>query len=171
MFRDLVLVLLGVGTAIAAVSAVTALLAWRWLRRRNAVGRHRRAPLVWLWSPSRAGRLHRRLMRASYAAHHASRGATSLAAPATALEARAEILDAELVALAASGGLGRRSVYSELYGRVVELERLTGRLASTSRRLDALVPRAAEDPIAERLDALDAALAELSPPRPPIARR
>ena len=162
--------LLGLGAAAAAVAAVTALLAWRWLRRRNAVGRHRRAPVVWLWSPSRAARLHRRLGRAWYAANHAARGTASLRAPASSLEARAEILDAELVGVAASGGLRRGGVYADLFGRVVELEQLTGRLASTSRRLDALVPRLAEDPVAERLDALDAALRELSPPRPPIVR-
>lgn len=170
VLRELLLVFLGLGAMVAAVAAVTALLAWRWLRRRNAVGRHRRAPVAWLWSPGRAARLHRRLIRAWYTADHAGRGMGSLRAPATALEARAEILDAELVALAASGGLRRGRVYADVFGRVVELERLTGRLASTSRRLDALVPRIPEDPVAERLDALDAALLELSPP-PPIARR
>jgi hypothetical protein len=171
VLRELLLVLLGVGATFLAVCAMTALLAWRWLRRRNSVGRHRRAPVAWLWSPRRAARLHRRLIRVWYGAHHAARGATSLAAPATAIEARAEILDAELAALAASGGLRRRSVLADLHGRVIELETLTARLASTSRRLDALVPRIPEDPIAERLDALDAALAELSPVRLPIARR
>jgi hypothetical protein len=169
--HELLLVLFAVGASFLAVCAVTALLAWRWLRRRNAVGRHRRAPLVWLWSPGRAARLHRRLMRAWYAAHHAARGTTSLAAPATALEARAEIIDAELVALAASGALRRRATFADLHARVFELETLTTRLASTSRRLDALVPRLPDDPVAERLDALDAALVELTPPRPPIGLR
>jgi hypothetical protein len=168
--RELLLVLFGLGATFVAVGTVTALLAWRWLRRRNAVGRHRRAPVTWLWSPSRAARLHRRLTRVWYGAHHAGRATSSLAAPATALEARAEILDAELTALAASGGLRRRTVMADLHGRVIELETLTSRLASTSRRLDALVPRLPDDPIAERLDALDAALAELSPGSP-IARR
>jgi soluble lytic murein transglycosylase-like protein len=171
VIREFVVVLLGLAGVAATVATVTALLAWRWLRRRNAVGRHRRAPVVWLWSPGRAARLHRRLGRAWYAADHAARGTASLQAPASALEARAEILDAELVALAATGGLRRSGVYREVFDRVVELEQLTARLASTARRLDALVPRIAEDPVAERLDALDAALHELSPTRPPIARR
>jgi hypothetical protein len=171
VLRELLLFLMGLGATFLAVCAMTALLAWRWLRRRNAVGRHKRAPVLWLWSPGRAARLHRRLIRVWYAAHHASGGSASLVPTATALEARAEILDAELAARAAGGGARGRNALADVYVRVIELETMTGRLARTSRRLDSLVPRISEDPLAERLDALDAAVAELSPPRLPIARR
>ena len=125
-----------------------------------------RAPLRWLWSGSLAARLHRRLIAALTAARLAAglrRRARRAPDLVEALAVEAVALDERVVAAAYAPRRVRRQLLSTLESHVVTLEGVAGRLAGTlaaDGRPQAGPPPALEE-VAERLDALDAAVAEL----------
>jgi hypothetical protein len=158
------------GTVVAVAVAVS-----RWVRARNEVCPRRRtgAPGRWLMSPERAARLHRRLrdavadLRAVVPAPPRRQRPADLTvseALAADLEGRAVSLDRELLVAARRRRDGRREACAGLAPEVVRLEAMARRLASTEwarRRSGApVVDHLGE--MARRLDALDAAWAELA---------
>lgn len=124
------------------------------------------APTSWLFSTSEPARLHRRLRRAATVARLAgARGGASVASLAGEIEDHAIALEAHLVML---NRLWRRErqARQQLVTQVAQLEQLAGRVAASA--VDSSRPRAlgAGSPdalaaLAERIDALDAARAEL----------
>ena len=149
----------GVVTAVCITWAVV-----HTLRVRNRVSPSQRtpAPIAWLWSTSTAARLHRRLRRTvlgTRACLQARAAWPTLGDLAAEIEGRAVALDRELVAAARLPQPGRRRMLAGLRDEVREVEALDQRLVTMAgrRRPDLVAVR-------ERLDALDAALRELTPP-------
>jgi len=165
--------LLAVWVLVWAAAAVGAVL---WLHRRNRVSpaARSRAPLRWLLSPGRAASAHRRLRRAVAAARHAIAhgrragevGVADLAASVADLERHAAALDDQLVLAARCAPAVRRNLLRQLARDVAEVEHLSGRLVRALVAPPPALPGArledAARRIAERLDALDAAHAEIA---------
>ena len=160
-------------TVVSWVGSAVAVAAW--LRRRNRVSPNARsrAPLTWLVSPSRAALAHRRLRRAVVAVRAATaprdrrtnRDGGELAACVAELQRHAAAVDDHLVLAARCSPAVRRNLVRGLGREVGDVERLAARvttaalgqsLGSAARRDDAVRH------IAERLDALEAAHADLA---------
>jgi hypothetical protein len=176
VLRELLTVILGIGAMFVVLCMAGTVLTIRSLRKRNAVGRHRRAPLSWMWWPSRCARLHRRLVRAdrmaastSAATGSAERGAKRgrhhpLAPMVLEVRVRAEAVDVDLVRAALARNTVRRELLWDLDRRVADVEQLVMRLSTNAHRLARLTPDLpGMDPIEVRLDAFEAALRELEP--------
>jgi len=125
------------------------------------------APTSWLVSTSEPARLHRRLRKAAAVARLAgARGGASIASLAVEIEDHAIALEEHLVMMSR---MWRRERHArqQLVAQVAQLEQLAGRMASTAvdnsrpRALGAGSPDALAE-LAERIDALDAARAELT---------
>jgi hypothetical protein len=141
-------------------------------RNRISPGVRTAAPLSWLWALRSPALAHRRLRRAIQGARGAlAQGAKAglpvdgLAACVDELARQAVVVDAHLVVASRFAPSIRRSMLRGLRPQVTEIELLAARLAAT------VVSRStvSEDRIAdalsrirERLDALDAAHAELA---------
>ncbi len=176
-----VAVLLAGFVLVAIVVSIIALLVWH-LRRRNRISPDHpcAAPLTWLAALHGPARVHRRLRNTVLVARSAAAEYPTVAELARQIEAQAISLDRH--ALVAARLRSQRAVaMDELTRQVDSLEALTARLANAAidaARLPALAGQL-DDPlqqIAERLDALDAARADLAalerrtglePPREP----
>ena len=144
------------------------------LRRRNRINPRIRthAPLAWLWQTSGCARAHRRLRRALRGAHGAvAQGAVSgipvdgLVDCVGELERLALSVDDQLVVAARFATSIRRSMLRGLRPEVTEIEMLAARIAATVVSRSHLSEERLADSVAritERLDALDAAHAELA---------
>jgi hypothetical protein len=166
---------LGVIAVIAVASmALSVALLMRALIRANRVapGRHSAAPLTWLVSPRLAARLHRRLRRAvavsAFATGTVAPAAVPLREVAAGLAGRAVSLDDWLVAADGLHPVARRPRLAQLTAEVREIETGAARLHNISgdwrRSLDhATVGIAPLPDLHERLDAVEAALQELTP--------
>ncbi len=172
VLRELLAVILGIGATFLLLCVAAAALTVRSLRRRNGVGRHRRAPLSWMWWPSRCARLHRRLVRAdriAAATTPAERGAKGgrhhpLTPMVNEVRVRAEAVDVDLVRAALARSTVRRQLLWDLDRRVTDVEQLAVRLSTNAHRLARLTPAlTGNDPVEVRLDAFEAALRELEP--------
>lgn len=106
-----------------------------------------RVPTLWLWSPSRPARLHRRLrasvsvLNVSLAPRTTAPGATP---PSGSLDAmRASVIDQAVQADCALGAAyrlrrpARRHALDQIEALVVEIERLTARIIDIHRNVDA----------------------------------
>jgi hypothetical protein len=148
---------------IGAVTTST-LYAVRSLHRRNAVvpGRRSSAPLSWIRSPRAAARLHRRLARAVALAHAGATRPELLAPLLAELDAHAADIDRRLVLTNQTARLWKLKALAQLYREVTEVEALAVRIAGLvndwPKSLDAPPALA----IGQRIDALEAALRELS---------
>jgi hypothetical protein len=185
VIRDLVYVVFLGGALLSAAAVVGCALFVRSVRRANRVVPERRswAPTTWLWSLREPARLHRRLRRSVALARSAvaplrpaSRGRhgrrphpIGLVAVADDLAARAGVLDDELIRLAAAPGPWRAPALAPLASQVREVESASWRLAQLAeawrRQLHqaALPPTSpSATPIGSRLDAFEAAMAELA---------
>ena len=161
---ELATVVLGFVVTGAVVAACLAAAVVHTLRVRNRVSPSVRtpAPMGWLWSTSTAARLHRRLRRTvlgTRACLQARAAWPTLGDLAAEIEGRAVALDRERGAAARRPQPGRRRMLAGLRDEVREVEALDQRLVTMAgtRRPDLVAVR-------ERLDALDAALRELTPP-------
>ena len=152
--------------AIAFVVAVVSLVVWQ-LNRFNRVSPDAPsgAPLSWLAAPSAPARLHRRLRNTVLVARGAAAEYPTASDLVRQIEAHAIALDRHAV-VAARLRSQRSNTLRELFAQVDQLEALTGRLAGVA--IDAArlppLPGQSHDPldqIGERLDALQAARAEL----------
>ena len=162
--------------ALAAIGMVV--LRWR-LGRANRVSPAVKspAPLLWLWTPMRAARLHRRL-RTAVALIHLSPSPRTRQAPSLSvdelrreLEYQAVELDHHLVIVSRHPRGQRSSLVRSLQAQVTEIEQLSVRLSRLSSRPEG-TPRSGWDvtreppdvlaEIARQLDVLDAAQDELT---------
>jgi hypothetical protein len=182
VIRDFVYVVLLGGAFLTAAAIVGGALVVRSVRRANRVVPERRswAPTTWLWSFREPARLHRRLRhavalaRSSVAplrpATHGWRGRrpqpSGLVAVADDLAARAGVLDEELVRVAAAAGSWRARALAPLASQVREVEATSWRLAQLAeawrRQLHEAALPATATTVGSRLDAFEAAMAELS---------
>lgn len=165
---------------VVTVALVTLCVTWATvhaLRVRNRVvpGVRTPAPLAWLWSPRATARLHRRLRRTVLGTRACllpdGRGRRprpvwpALAELAAAVETRAAALDRELVAADRVAMPARARVLAGLRDEVAEVEAINQRLVTMAVNGSSQAGSApALTAVRERLDALDAALRELSPP-------
>lgn len=151
-------------------------LRWR-LSRANRVSPAVRSParMAWLWAPSRAARLHRRL-RTAVAMIHLSPSRRDRSAPSLSveelrreLEYQAVELDQHLVVAASHPRSHRRGLLTSLDAQVAEVERLAVRLSAMARPggtpstgwdVPATPPEVLQR-LSDQLDLLDAAQAEL----------
>lgn len=170
---SLVLEVIGGILVLWMASAAAAVL---WLRRQNRVSPkvRTRAPLIWLMSPGRAATLHRRLRRALAGARGAieaesglgrgTMGPDALRACIGDLERHAIVVDDHLVLAAGCSPVVRRNLLRGLAGEVQDIERLAGRIARSILAPSEAAGRPGEAArrISDRLDALDAAHAELA---------
>jgi hypothetical protein len=174
----------GTGAAAATGCALTV----RTLRRANRVvaDRPTPAPVTWLWSWQEPARLHRRLRRAVQAAGSAalaveaeasgggarrrrSKPTTPLSTLATEVAEQAAALDKHLASVSHVPRTWRSREMSAISGQVRELEASAYRLGQLAiewrTQLRQLTP-ASPEPALElqtRLDALEAAIAEVAP--------
>jgi hypothetical protein len=144
------------------------------LRRHNRIspGIRTSAPLSWLWRPAGPARAHRRLRRAVRAAHRAVDQAGAAGIPVNGLldcveeiERLAVTADEQLVVAGRFSGSVRRTMLRGLRPQIVELESLAARTAATVVCRTHLSDAHLGDAVArvhERLDALDAAHAEIA---------
>jgi hypothetical protein len=152
---------------------IAVLLTMRSLHRRNRVSPDQRsgAPLVWLSSPTRPARLHRRLRSAVAVARMIAGRATAggqlsrSAELAYELEAEAVSIDRHLPIVARLAPRERTLALRRLAEQVNEIERLVSRLSLLDAQEHAPARMghhgSAMDELARRLDALEAARAEL----------
>ena len=141
-----------------------------WLRRRNRVSPRvrSRAPLAWMASPGRAAVAHRRLRRAVRGVHAAAAldGGPhgELAVCIADMERQAAAIDDHLVLAARCSPVVRRNLVRGLEGQVREIEAVSGRIATLLVGGRRPIEGGADTVrrISERLDALDAANAELA---------
>jgi len=160
--------------ALAALGFVV--LRWR-LSRANRVSPAVRSParLLWLWAPSRAARLHRRLRVAVAMIHLAPSRRDRSTASLSVDELRCELeyqcveLDQHLVVAARHPRTHRRGLLSALEIQIVEAELLAVRLASMARpdmtpssgwNTPSTPPEVLQR-MSQQLDLLDAAQVEL----------
>jgi hypothetical protein len=166
-----VTVLVEILGALAVVWAASVAFGLVWLRRRNRVSPkvRSRAPLAWMASPGRAAAAHRRLRRAVQGVHAAATlpnvASGELSACIADVERQAAAIDDHLVLAARCSPVVRRSLVRGLEGQVREIERVSARI--TTLVLGGHHPSGewgadALRRISERLDALDAANAELA---------
>ena len=161
--------------ALAAIGMVV--LRWR-LGRANRVSPAVKspAPLLWLWTPMRAARLHRRL-RTAVALIHLSPSPRTRQAPSLSvdelrreLEYQAVELDQHLVIAVRHPRSHRRGLLASLDVQVGEVERLALRLSNMSRPTGTpssgwagpVTPPEVLERMSEQLDLLDAAQLELA---------
>ena len=161
--------------ALAAIGMVV--LRWR-LGRANRVSPAVKstAPLLWLWTPMRAARLHRRL-RTAVALIHLSPSPRTRQAPSLSvdelrreLEYQAVELDQHLVIAVRHPRSHRRGLLASLDVQVGEVERLALRLSNMSRPTGTpssgwagpVTPPEVLERMSEQLDLLDAAQLELT---------
>jgi hypothetical protein len=143
-------------------------LTWRTLERRNRVSPSRRspAPLAWLWSLSYPARLHRHLARTVTAVRGCitgSRAQLGLEDLVADLERHACAVDEQLVVVSRLPRSPGRRLLRELAAEVREVDALAERIIRTGRAWAGVEPSArALTPVAERLDALDAAMRDLA---------
>ena len=176
--REVVLILLAMVATWVALGVIGfSLLRWR-LGRANRVSPALRspAPLLWLWSLSRAARMHRRL-RTAVALIHLAPSRKVHASPSLSvdelrrdLEHQAVELDGHLVVAMHHPRSHRRGLLAALERQVAEVERLAIRLSSMTRQdgtpasgWEAMPSTAPEvlERISVQLDLLDTAQAEL----------
>ena len=168
MLRDLFVAML-VASAIFCCAAVAALAYARYRLKKQLrlrPGTPSRAPTSWLVSTGEAARLHRRLRHATASARATRAIGDSTTAPLIAeIEEHAVVLEAHLVVASKMKGRGR-TTRKAVAAQVTELEAVVARLATTSLRTPTAMAlpgapanRLAE--VSERLDALEAARAEL----------
>jgi hypothetical protein len=152
---------------------VPLLVALHRLKRRNRVSPDQPSgvPLVWLSAPTRPARLHRRLCSAAAVARMVAERATAggrlsrAAELAFEVEAEALMIDRHLPVVARLAPRERTLALRHLAGQVNELERLVSRLSlldagdHSSARLGH--HGTAMEQLAQQLDALEAARAEL----------
>jgi hypothetical protein len=176
--KELLLVVLALFVTWMALAGVgLALIRWR-LARSNRVSPAVRsaAPLRWLWSMTKAARLHRRLRTAVALIHLAptkrpERGVSlSVDELRRDLEYQAVQLDQHLVVASHHPRSHRRGLLANLDAQVAEVEKLAIRLSSLSRPdgtpasgwQATPAPPEAFERISGQLDLLDAAQAELT---------
>jgi hypothetical protein len=158
--------------AVAGSAAVTAALVWR-LRRRNRVSPSVRseAPVLWLWSPTRAARLHRRLQKAVSAARYGlgldhgrrSRPASpQLSELVDDLQLQAVAVDRQVVVASRCPPTVRTRLLRALADQTGDIERLVERVLEAASATAGDPPPAALARMGERLDALEAARDELA---------
>jgi hypothetical protein len=154
--------------SMAVFGAGMAALAWRRLQVRNRVSPRisSRAPLDWMWSWSLAARLHRHLARTVAAARsciQGSRAQLGLEDLVAGLERHACAIDDQLVVVARLPASARRRLLRELAAEVREVDALAERVIRSGRAWAGVEPSTrALAPVAERLDALDEAMRDLS---------
>ena len=168
MLHDVFVALVVFGVASVAVFAgAVAYTRWR-LRKQLRVrpSTPSPAPTSWLVSTSEPARLHRRLRRAAATARLAGeRGDATITELATEIGDHAVALEAHLVMLSRMWRR-ERSARRQIVEQVTQLEQLTVRLTASAaevsrpRALGAGAPDALAE-LTERIDALDAARAEL----------
>lgn len=140
----------------------------RALRRRNrvAVDIDSPAPLTWLTSPASGPRLHRRLRDATTATRASVEGnglLEGLGSLVVELERHAAGVDRQLVLIEQASTPVRRRLRRELRAEVQMVESVSERLIRTTRSYSGAKPsQASLIAIGERLDALDAAMADLA---------
>ena len=166
-------VLLGFAVLSGLAVLVAVLLALRSLHRRNRVSPDQRsaAPLVWLSTPSRPARLHRRLRSAVAVARMIAARATAgghlsrTAELAYELEAEAVSIDHHLPIVARLAPRERTLALRRLAEQVNEVERMVSRLSLLEAEGHAPARMShhgtAMQELARQLDALEAARAEL----------
>jgi hypothetical protein len=168
VLRDLFVAMLVV-SAVFCCAALAALAYARYRLKRQLrlrPGTPSKAPTSWLVSTGEAARLHRRLRHATAAARATRAVGDATIAPLVAeIEEHAIVLEAHLVVAARMKGRGR-ATRKAVGAQVTELEAVVARLATSSLRTPTTVAlpgaptnRLAE--VSERLDALEAARAEL----------
>jgi hypothetical protein len=167
--RDLLIALaIFGGVSIALCVAAVAYARWR-LRKQLRVRPSSRssAPTSWLVSTSEPARLHRRLRKATAVARVAgARGDATIASIALEIEDHAVALEGHLVALSRVWRRDREA-RRQMSAQVASIEQLSTRLTTTAaetsrqRALGAGSHDALAE-LAERIDALDAARAELA---------
>ena len=156
----MLLVLLGMFLAFVLACVLAVALTVRHVKRRNRVSPAVPcdAPLRWLCTPSRPAMLHRRLRQSVYSVRQVRGPAAELAHD---LEAHAVAVDRQLIRVARSPMPVRQRLLREVTGQVHDVEALTERvLAAAATPLQAGPERLAL--LAERLDALEAAQAEIA---------
>ncbi len=172
----------GTGAAAATGCALTV----RTLRRANRVvaDRPTPAPVTWLWSWQEPARLHRRLRRAVEAAGSAAltveadtgggggkrrrnKSTTPLATLAVEVAEQAAAVDKQLASVSHVPRTWRSREMSAISGQVRELEASAYRLGQLAvewrTQLRQLAPTAPALELQTRLDALEAAIAEVAP--------
>jgi hypothetical protein len=156
---------------LAALTSVAALIVLRRLHRPLELvpGKHGPVPLGWRWSLSRAAILQRRLVLALAGARLAASNGLpdgTVGAPWADLVGDAERLavavEARLVVAARQPRALRQRLLAELEPEIVQVEQVTARLASTIGTWAAGTPDVSAAQLIERLDAVDAALADVA---------
>ena len=138
------------------------------LRRRNRVvpSVRTQAPLNWLWSWRMSARLHRHLARtmtAMRACVTGSREQLGLMTMVKELEVHACAIDAQLVAVDQSPQPTRNRLLRELYAEVRQVDAVAERIIRMGRAWAGAEPSVrALAGVSERLDALEAAMADLA---------
>ena len=167
MLRDL-FVAMAMASAVFGCAALAAIVYARYRLKRQLrlrPGTPSKAPTSWLVSTGEPARLHRRLRHATASAR-ATRALDGMTGPLVAeIEEHAMVLEAHLVVAARMKHRGRPT-RKAVASQVKELEAVVARLATSSLRSPTTVTlpgapanRLAE--VSERLDALEAARAEL----------
>ncbi len=151
--------------------ATWAVVRWR-LGRRNRVtpDRPSNAPLSWLWSGSRAARLHRRLQRAVATAwlrpggqrRRRRQDASELDQLAAAVGAQAAGIDHLLVVAAGARGRARHAALSAAEAQVVQVEQLARRVAVLASQHQPGLESRSLAQVRERIEALESARADLA---------
>lgn len=139
---ELLLWLLGILVITLLLAAGAVWLGWRTIQRRNRVSPRRpgQAPMLWMWSPALAARLHRRLRSAAALArmvvgrHDGRRGgrspdASRLDTMATELEGEAVALDDHLALVGRMRADQRRRALPAVVAEVARIEALASRLS------------------------------------------
>ena len=138
------------------------------LRRRNRVSPTVRtpAPIAWLWSIRLAPRLHRRLRRTASVARACmveSRDQLGLADLVGDLERHACEIDRQLVVVSRMPQPQRNRLLRELEAEARQVDVLAERIIRMGRAWAGVEPSARTlSPVAERLDALESALRDVS---------
>ena len=160
------IILIGVG-ATGTVGASVGVVVHS-LRKRNRVSPHVRtpAPLSWLWSWRMGARLHRHLARTIAAVRACivdSREQLGLMTMVKELEAHACAIDTQLVAVDRSPQPTRYRMLRELYAEVREVDAVAERVIRMGRAWSGAEPSVRGlAGVGERLDALEAAMADLA---------
>jgi len=175
--REVLVALMAVTlTWVALATLGFVMLRWR-LARANRVSPAVKSParLLWLWAPTRAARLHRRL-RTAVAMIHLAPSRRDRSTPSLSvddlrreLEYQCVELDQHLVVAASHPRSYRRGLLSAMEPQVVEVERLAVRLSAMSRPAGTpasgwstpSAPPEVLERMSQQLDLLDAAQAEL----------
>lgn len=165
--EGLLLTLAVMAVLVTVITVATFALALHSLRRRNRLSPKvaTTAPLMWLWSPRLAARLHRHLGqtvgagRACAAAHS---GGLSLGDLVADLEAHACAIDGQLVIASRAPQPARTRLLRELQAEVGELDALAERVIRMNRAWSGAVPSTRGlAPVRDRVEALESALADL----------